>query len=186
MALPRVSMVQFLMQKGYLKQEQLDEANKVKEQTKATDIGKVLVQLGMVGEREVLQAKAQELGYAFVDLDRVTIESSALNVVREQIVKNNNVIPVKKQDNTLYVAMTNPGNLQAIDAVSLASGCRVVPVLAVPGAIEDAIKKYYGGSGATDNASTPVAAAPASNQNFNADIRNAIATAGVAQGKNDS
>lgn len=181
-------MVQFLMQKGYLKQEQLDEANKVKEQSKSTDIGKVLVELGMVGEREVLMAKAQEMGYAFVDLDRINIESSALNVVREQIVKNNNVLPVKKQDNTLYVAMSNPQNLQAIDAVSLASGCRVIPVLAVPGAIEDAIKKYYGGSGAADGlaATTAAAAATPANQNFSADIRSAIATAGVQQGKADS
>jgi type IV pilus assembly protein PilB len=187
MALPRVSMVQFLMQKGYLKPEQLDEANKVKEQTKETDIGKVLVQLGMVGEREVLQAKAQEMGYAFVDLDRVTIDSSALNVVREQIVKNNNVIPVKKQDNTLYVAMSNPSNLQAIDSVSLASGCRVVPILAVPGAIEDAIKKYYGGTGAGEGVTSQAAVTNVvTNQNFNADIRGAIAAAGVQQGKADS
>ncbi len=185
MALPRKSMVQFLMDKGFLKQDQLDEANKVKEQTNATDIGKVLVQLGMVGEREVLAAKAQEGGFAFVDLDRIQIESSAINVVREQVVKSHNVIPVKKQDNTLYVAMTNPNNLQAIDAVQLASGCRVVPVIAVPGAIEDAIKKYYGGSGA-ENA--PAAASPTApvNQNFSADIRSAIASAGVQQGVADS
>jgi type IV pilus assembly protein PilB len=144
MALPRVSMVDFLIQKGYLKKEQLDEANKVKDQSKSADIGKVLVELGMVGEREVLMAKAQEMGYAFVDLDRVNVESSAINVVREQIVKNNNVLPVKKQDNTLYVAMSNPNNLHAIDAVSLASGCRVVPVLAVPGAIETRSRSITG------------------------------------------
>ena len=182
-------MVQFLIQKGYLKQEQLDEANKVKDQSKSTDIGKVLVELGMVGEREVLMAKAQEMGYAFVDLDRINVESSAINVVRESIVKNNNVLPVKKQDQTLYVAMSNPQNLQAIDAVSLASGCRVIPVLAVPGAIEDAIKKYYGGSGAADGlAATNGAAAPVTpqNQNFSAEIRQAIAQGGIQQGKADS
>lgn len=185
MALPRKSMVQFLMDKGFLKPEQLAEANKVKEQTNATDIGKVLVQLGMVGEREVLAAQAQEGGYAFVDLDRIQIDSSAINVVREQVVKANNVIPVKKQDNTIYVAMTNPNNLQAIDAVQLASGCRVVPVIAVPGAIEDAIKKYYGGTGAENTPAAAATQAPV-NQNFSADIRSAIASAGVQQGVADS
>jgi len=187
MALPRVSMVQFLVQKGYLKPEQLDEANKVKDQTQATDIGKVLIQLGMVGEREVLQAKAQEMGYAFVDLDRVTVDSSAINVVREQIVKANNVLPVKKQDNTLYVAMSNPSNLNAIDSVALASGCRVIPVLAVPGAIEDAIKKYYGGSGAGEGVTSQTAAATVpQNQNLGAEIRGAIAAAGVQKGVDDA
>src|SRR5579862_7391516 len=188
MALPRVSMVQFLVQKGYLKPEQLEEANKVKDQSPGTDLGKVLVQLGMVGEREVLQAKAQEMGYAFVDLDRVNVESSAINVVREQVVKANNVLPVKKQDNTLYVAMSNPSNLHAIDSVALASGCRVVPVLAVPGAIEDAIKKYYGGTGAGDGVTSQAAAAAVTpqNQNFGAEIRGAIAAAGVQKGVDDA
>ncbi|MBC8063365.1 MAG: hypothetical protein H7Y17_00920, partial [Chlorobia bacterium] len=87
MALPRVSMVQFLQQKGYLKPEQLEEAVKVQQQTKEPDLGRVLISLGIVGEREVLQAKAQEMGIGFVDLDRVNIESSAINVVPERIAK---------------------------------------------------------------------------------------------------
>lgn len=174
-------MVQFLIQKGWLKPEQLEEAQKVQQQTKNPDLGRVLIELGMVGEREILQARAQEAGYAFVDLDRVTIESTALNVVREQIVKNHSVIPVKKQDNLLYVAMSNVNNLQAIDDVQLASGCRVVPVLAVPGAIEDAIRKYYT-STTPDPTPQPTTPAPAMNQNFGAEIRGAIAAAGVARG----
>src|SRR4051794_2679640 len=144
MALPRIPMVQFLVQKGFLKPEQLDEAQKVAQQTGQSDISKVLVSLNMVGEREVLQAKAQEMGYAFADLDRVQIESSAINVVPERLVKAHSAIPVKKDGSNLWVAMSNPGNIMAQDDIKMASGCRVIPVLAVPGAIEDAIKKYYG------------------------------------------
>jgi type IV pilus assembly protein PilB len=107
--------------------------------------------------------------------------------VPERVAKSHNVIPVKKQDNTLYLAMSNTNNLQAIDDVTMASGCRVVPVMAVPGAIDDALRKYYSGGGgateapaaATGAAATPVAA------NFSADIRGAIAAAGVARGRED-
>src|SRR3954452_5918352 len=111
MALPRVSMVQFLLQKGFVTQEQLDEAEKVKTQTKEVDIGRVLVSLGMVGEREVLQAKAQEMNLGFVDLDRVQVDSSAINVVQERIVKNHSVMPVKKDGNTHWLAMSNDKNI---------------------------------------------------------------------------
>src|SRR5579872_2858352 len=97
MALPRVSMVQFLMQKGFLKQAQLEEAQKVAKQTNQNDLGKVFVSLNMVGEREVIKARAQEMGYAFADLDRVQIDSSAVNVVPERLVKLHNTIPVKKE-----------------------------------------------------------------------------------------
>ena len=188
-------MTQFLLQKGYLKPEQLEEATKVAQQTGQTDVGKVLVSLNMVGEREVLMGKAQEMGIGFVDLDRITVESAAINVVNEKIVKNHNAVPVKKDGMTLYVAMTNPNNIVALDDIKIASGCRVVPVLAVPGAIEDAIKKYYGGSAAADAAAgaagapnnTPVpspAAAPAAG--FGDAMRTAIAQAGVARAREDA
>jgi len=186
MALPRKPMVQFLLEKGYLKQEQFEEAKKVQQQTGQTDISKVLITLNMVGEREVLQAKAQEIGFAFADLDRITIESSATNIVPERLVKSHSAMPVKRDGQTLYVAMSNPNNLNAIDDIKIASGCRVVPVVAVPGAIEDAIKKYYGGGAAVPD-TTPVAATPTPVPagNFNADIRGAIALAGAGRRASD-
>jgi type IV pilus assembly protein PilB len=186
MALPRVSMVQFLLQKGFLTQEKLEQAQKVQQQTKNPDLGRVLVETGAVGEREVLQAKAQEMGIAFADLDRVNVDSSAINVVPERLAKNHSVCPVKKQDNTLYLAMSNTNNLQAIDDVTMASGCRVVPVMAVPGAIDDALRRYYNGAtGGAESAEADAAGAAPTNQNFNADIRGAIAAAGVARGRED-
>ncbi len=175
-------MDQYLLQKEYVKQEQLDEAKKVQTQTKK-DLGRVLVELGFVGEREMLEGKAQELGIPFVDLDRHNVESSAINVVPERIAKNHNVVPVKKEGQNLWLAMSNTNNITAMDDVRMVSGCRVYPVMAVPGAIEDALRKYYGGS--TDNgAATPVVA-PMPDENFNSDIRSAIAGAQVARGRDE-
>lgn len=155
-------MVQFLLQKGWLKPEQLEEAQKVVKQT-GQPVDRVLISLNMVGEREVLQAKAQERGLPFADLDKVTIESSALNVVPERIVKAHSAIPIRKDGTNLYVAMMNPDDLGALDNLRAASGCRVIPVIAVPGAIEDAIKKYFGGAPApTPDDSAALAAGNAS------------------------
>lgn len=177
-------MVEFLLEKGFLKEEQLKEAERVREQTKAVDIGGVLQQLGLVGEREIQMARAAETGYGFVDLDRITVESSALNVVPERILKNHTVIPVKKDGTTLWLATSNPNNIAALDDVALASGCRVVPVLAVTGAIEDALKKYFGGGVATATPD-PAAVAKADEKAMadqRSDIRAAIAAAGVQRG----
>lgn len=171
----------FLIQKGFLNKDQANEAIKMSQQT-GTPLDKVIVQLNMCGEREVLQAKAQEVGLGFADLDRMTIDSSALNVVPERIVKNHTAIPVRKEGQTLWVAMTNPSNVAAIDDLRIASGCRVVPVLAVPGAIEDAIRKYYGGgtvqqaAQATPEANKQAAAISANN------FAKIMADAGVKQG----
>ena len=182
MALPRVPLDQYLLQKEYVKPEQLDEAKKDQTQTKK-DLGRVLVELGFVGEREMLEGKAQELGIPFVDLDRLNVESSAINVVPERIAKNHSVVPVKKEGQNLWLAMSNTNNITAMDDVRMVSGCRVYPVMAVPGAIEDALRKYYGGT-AEAGTVTPVAA-PAPDENFNSDIRSAIAGAQIARGRED-
>lgn len=147
MAIRRLPMTQFLMEQGLLTQEQLDEALNVQKQTNNPNLGRILVDLRFVGEREVIHAQAQEAGYQFVDLDRDQPESSAINVVPDRIAKQHKVVPYRKEGMTLYLAMTNPNNIEALDAVRFASGCLVKPVIAVPGAIEDALSKNYSGSG---------------------------------------
>ena len=181
MAAQRVPMLQWLISKGFMSTDQANEATKMSQQTNSP-IDKVIVQLGFAGEREVLQGKAQEMGLGFADLDRMSIDSSALNVVPERIVKNHSAIPVRKDGQTLYVAMKNSSNIAAIDDLRLASGCRVVPVLAVPGAIEDAIKKYYAASSSTPVDNTPAAAAAAANAPASRNFAQIMAEAGVKQG----
>ena len=108
----------------------------------------------------------------------MTIDSSALNVVPERIVKNHNAIPVRKDGQSLWIAMSNPNNLAAIDDFRIASGCRVIPVLAVPGAIDDAIRKNYGGGTVVQAEKETVALKQPS-----ADFARIMAEAGVKQGK---
>lgn len=175
MALPRVPFTKFLLDKGFINNDQLDQAKKVQEQTKQPNLGKVLIDLGFAGEREVLSAQAQEAGLPFADLDNVPVDRSAINVVPERYVKLHSVYPVKKEGITLFLAMQNPNNLQAIDDVQLASGCRVKPVIAVPGAIEDAIKRAY-----SSESDAPKAAAPsgaATGEKMNSNVRGLIAQA---------
>lgn len=180
MAVQRVPMVQYLLDKGYVTKEQVDEALKLQKQTNNPDLGNVLITLNFTGEREVLQAQAQEAGIPFADLDRTAPESSAVNVVPDRIAKQHNVIPVKKDGTTLWLAMKNPNDIDALDAVKFASGCYVKPVVAVPGAIEDAIRRHYG----SESAGSPepvAAAAPAAGEvaASRADIRGMIAQAQV-------
>ncbi|MCW5937067.1 MAG: Flp pilus assembly complex ATPase component TadA [Fimbriimonadaceae bacterium] len=158
MALPRLPMAEFLVQRGYVTPEQMEEAKQVSKQTNNPDLGRVVINLGFAGEREVLHAQAQEAGHPFVDLDRVQVDKAAIAAVPERIAKMHNVIPVKKEGTVLWIAMSNPNNLQALDDVRLASGLLVRPAVAVNGAIEDAVRKYY--QGATEGSAPAPAEAP--------------------------
>ena len=129
--------------KGYLDPDQIEEARRIMRETKETEIAKVLLKMGMVSEREVLMARAQEMRIGFVDLDRVNVQADAISCVPRHIAKNHAVMPVKKEGTALWLAMSNDRNILALDDVKMACGCRVIPVLATASAIENAIDKHY-------------------------------------------
>jgi type IV pilus assembly protein PilB len=147
MAMTRKSMGEYMVEKGYISAEQLAKAQDMQKQSK-TPLEKLLVEMDFANERDVTEARAQEMGVPFVDLSRVAPESAAVNVVPENIAKRYNVIPVKKDSatNTLFVAMSDVNNPYAADDLRVVSRCTIRAVLAAPGAIEDAISRIYGGT----------------------------------------
>ncbi|HZO87949.1 MAG TPA: ATPase, T2SS/T4P/T4SS family [Chthonomonadaceae bacterium] len=161
----RKSMADYMLEKGYISPEQLAEARKA-QQSSRSDLAKILIEMGLPA-RDVYEAKAQEMAVPFVDLSKFKPEQSAINVVPEHIAKRHNVLPVKKDGNTLYVAMADTNNLTAADDLRLVSRCQVRAVLGVPDQIEEAIGRYYGSSvapvGAPEAAGAVGAAKPGMN-----------------------
>lgn len=138
----RLNAVVAAMQMSFLQQDQLEDTTKDQVQT-GEFVFMNLPDLGSGGEHEGLEASAQEQGHLFVDLDRFLIDIGLVKLVPERLAKLHNAIPVKKDGMTLWVAMENPNNLEAIDQIQQASGCDVRPVIAHPTAIENAIRKTY-------------------------------------------
>ncbi len=172
MAMTRRTAGEYLLEKGIITREQLDEARRIQEST-GKDYLQVLIDQTIVSERDAYEARAYEMGMPFVDLDRVQPESSAVNVVKEHIAKRYNVIPVKKEGNILYLAMADPSNVMAIEDVRVNSRCVVRPVIAAPGAIEDAIRKAYGGSAVVGDGAAPATtegSAPMRQQDFKGSV----------------
>ncbi len=145
MAIARKSMGDYLVEKGLITPEQLQQAREAQRQSRA-DLGKILIEQGLVSERDVAEARAQELNIPFVDLGKFAPEPSAVNLVPEHIARRHNVIPVKKDSatNTLIVAMADVNNPYAADDLRLVSRCTIKAALASATAIEDAINRAYG------------------------------------------
>jgi len=147
MAITRKSMGEYMVEKGWLTSDQLKQAQDQQKQSR-TPLEKIIVEMGLSTERDVTEARAQEMGLPFVDLSKHSPDPNAINVVPEHIAKRHNVIPVKKdsQTNTLWVAMADPSNPYAADDLRLVSKCSIRTVLAGPTAVEDAIAKHYSGT----------------------------------------
>ena len=141
---PGHGLCDYMAEKGYASREQIEDARDVQRSTRC-DLVTALIALGL-NPRDVYESMAQELQVPFVDLTVYKPDQSALNMVPYDIVVRHNVLPIKKDGATLYVAMADLNNITANDDIRLVSRCVVRGVLAVPEHIEDSISRLYGGT----------------------------------------
>ena len=138
----RKTVGQILVEQGIITQEQYAKAGAVQRQTNQP-WDAVIVDLGFAQARQVAEAKARQMNVPFVDLTKVAPSEEAIGYVKSHIAQRHNVIPIRKQDNKLWVAMQNPNDVQAIDDIAGTSGLTVQPVLALADDIEDALRRHY-------------------------------------------
>jgi type IV pilus assembly protein PilB len=146
---PKKPLGQILLEKGLITQEQLDEGLKVQKNT-SEQIGRILVDLGYVVERDVLRAHAEQLGIPFLELDRVSVDEDVAKAIPQSVVQRYNAIPIRRSGNRLTVAMADPTNVFALDDIRLITGYEIGPMLAAP----DDISGLLSSSGGDDGGAT--------------------------------
>ncbi|MFV2065378.1 MAG: GspE/PulE family protein [Pirellulales bacterium] len=107
---------------------------------------RVAGQLGFGSEEEVLKAVARTLGFEFVDLSATEPDLSLLDDFPLKLIHRYTVFPFrrKEESGSLVVAISDPFDLHAVDAVGTATGLSIVPVLAVPRELAKLIKTHLG------------------------------------------
>lgn len=112
-------------------------------------LGNVLVRLGFISERNLVLYLKKHLDLPGVDLARYEVDPHALALVPKEQAKKFQVLPLSIKDKGgkkhLFLAMSDPTNLEAIDAVQFSTGLAVHPVVAAEGQLGDAIGIYYDG-----------------------------------------
>ncbi|CAK0742009.1 Type IV pilus assembly ATPase PilB [Gammaproteobacteria bacterium] len=85
-----------------------------------------LVQNKLVAARDIAIAASQEFGVPLLDLDSVDLDEKTTKMVGEKLVRQHHVLPLYKRGNCLFVAVTDPSNLQALDEIKFQVGAAVV------------------------------------------------------------
>jgi len=142
---------EILIDSGAINQKQLEHAlNEQKSSGKR--LGETLVTLGYLTEKQILSTLEQQLGIKYVNLSEEKIEREAIAAVPLFLAERYNVVPVRKEDTRLYLAMSDPTNFYAIDDVRMVSGLEVWPLLAEAKDISLAINNNYGVQGRVESA----------------------------------
>lgn len=138
------TLVDVLLEQQFITADQRNKILELHRSAPQTDIAQLVLQNQFAAEVDVYKAKAVVDGLPFIDLNKHKPEPSAINVVPAQVANKYKALPVRKDGQTLYVAMVNPRNIVAVDDIRSASRCTVIrPMASVPSDIEAGLKKAY-------------------------------------------
>jgi len=78
-----------------------------------------------------------------IELGMEDINAQIVRMIPEDVARKYKVLPVRLDDNVLFVAMADPANLPLRDELKLLTGCGIVPLKASEREITKAIGRYY-------------------------------------------
>ena len=113
----------------------------------ASSLSEVLVQLGYADEKTIARTLAGMERMPFVDLDGKRIPPAVLELVPAELAREQGILPLKRQEGKLFVAVDDPFKRIVADQLSFMIGGEVSCALAAPGALRAAIARSYGGGG---------------------------------------
>ena len=88
-----------------------------------------LVEYNLADAREIAIAASLEFGAPLLDLDALQPDLEILRLVSEKIVRKHRVLPLVKRGKRLFLAISDPTNLHAIDEVKFATGLSVEAIV---------------------------------------------------------
>jgi type IV pilus assembly protein PilB len=93
--------------------------------------GEVLVERGVLTPDQLARVVAERFGVDHLDLGVFKVDMAAANLLPASSAKRYGAVPVRiMNEHTLLVAMIDPGNVLAVDDISLMSGYEVRPAVA--------------------------------------------------------
>jgi type II secretory ATPase GspE/PulE/Tfp pilus assembly ATPase PilB-like protein len=109
--------------------------------------GEALISLGIVTQEDIDWALSNQLDLPYIRLKADMIDPDAVRLVPAATARKFNLMPLIKAGNELNIAISDPLNKAAIEAVEHLSGCQVNISVALIREIRDMIETFYGSSG---------------------------------------
>ncbi|MBF0544540.1 MAG: Flp pilus assembly complex ATPase component TadA [Candidatus Riflebacteria bacterium] len=142
---PRKRLGDILIDSKAITAEQLKEAldNAKKDKVR---LGAYLVKKGLVNNKQLSIALSKQYEIPFIDLEESLVDPVLTTLLPKKICYDQILCPVKKEDNKLVIAMTDPTDIITIDHIEMMTGLRVSPVVSSELAIFSSLDKLYGES----------------------------------------
>ena len=134
---------EMLVESGILTQEQLDLAL---ENQKRTDmrLGQFLVNGGGISEHQLVSLISRQQRIDRYDPNRHPVDESLKELIPVDFARKNQLVPIRKTDGLLTVAMFDPMDIKALDAAEAESNLEVEAIICTEGELNLLINSLYG------------------------------------------
>ncbi len=140
---PMREFTDLMLTRGVISLDQLSEAKLISKK-EDKQVGQILVRLGYATGEEVTQAIAEFYKFEYVDLATIRIPDHVIQLVPESVARENKIIPVSDEEETIKVLVSDPFDIETIEKLRFILNRKVETALASQEQIQEAINKYYG------------------------------------------
>ncbi|NNC56623.1 MAG: type IV-A pilus assembly ATPase PilB [Woeseiaceae bacterium] len=129
-----------LVQDGIIAEDQLQEASEAAKKENLPLIA-YLVGAELANARAIAVAASHEFGVPLLDLEAVEVDLDVVRAVDQKLLTKHRVLPLVKRGQRLFLGISDPTNLQAIDDIKFATSLRIDPVVVEQDKLEERIAK---------------------------------------------
>lgn len=107
---------------------------------KRTPFIQYIVEQKLVSSIDIAASASKEFGVPLFDLTAMDLEQCPVSLVKEKLIRQHHALPLYKRGKRLFVAVSDPTNLQAIDEFKFHTGISTDPVLVEENKLNKAIE----------------------------------------------
>ena len=137
---PLGGLPQRLVQDGLIDEATMMEAM-AQAKEKRISVVTQLVNSGAANAREIAIAASHEFGVPLLDLDAANIELDTVKLVSDKLLNKHRVLPLMRRGKRLFLAVSDPTNLHAIDEIKFATGLGIEAVVVEDNKLQQAVTK---------------------------------------------
>jgi type IV pilus assembly protein PilB len=133
---------ELLVRDGFITADQLATAI-VDARQNGTRVGYSLVKLGFIAEHDLTRALGRQHRVPAVDLERIVVDPKVIRMIPGSQALKHMVLPLRRIGRTLTVAMINPTDASAIDALKFMTRHDIEPVVVGEFTLRKHLERYY-------------------------------------------
>jgi general secretion pathway protein E len=134
---------EILIERGKLDAAGLDRALRIQQES-GEKLGVLLVTLGVVAQRDVSEALADQLGLPLVEAASYPELPILEERVSARFLRESRALPLAEDESELALAMADPTDEYTVNAFEMVTGRKVRPQVASPMELEAALERLYG------------------------------------------